>query len=442
MIRSGEADLVVVVKKGFGERVASPEEGETARLIALYYDKGNPAVAEIGTALIRQTVDRLNKRLVRFQPVIGMEEINVQSRPMSYIDFLVPGILSLMIMSNNLNGVAGTIASWRERGILRRMQGTPLSSATFIAGQITARIILNAVQAVAVLLVAYFAFDVHVYGSWAALIFFILLGTLTFLSIGFIIASLARSSRERRSDRRADLLSDDLCRGDFLSHPEFAGLPAAAGGGDSHRSPDPRASGHHERGGRHGGSVDADGGLDGLARRLLPGGGQDVSVGCGMTGGGRAMILGIGIDLVELERIRRFGTERLARAHFDRKGEGLFAAVGRTDRWNFSPAGLRPRRRCPRRRARESASSAFRTSKFSPTKGAVRGSASARRAGPSWGGSRRCASIFPSPIRTTMRRRWSWRSGSDRLRVCQPCLHIQRDGDIHIYRGWEGHVCT
>ncbi|MEW9031476.1 MAG: ABC transporter permease, partial [Planifilum fimeticola] len=193
MIRSGEADLVIVVKKGFGRRVASPEEGETARLIALYYDKGNPAVAEIGTALIRQTVDRLNKRLVRFQPVIGVEEINVQSRPMSYIDFLVPGILSLMIMSNNLNGVAGTIASWRERGILRRMQGTPLSSATFIAGQITARILLNAVQAIAVLLVAYFVFDVHVYGSWAALIFFILLGTLTFLSIGFIIASLARS---------------------------------------------------------------------------------------------------------------------------------------------------------------------------------------------------------------------------------------------------------
>ncbi|GAA5347062.1 ABC-2 type transport system permease protein [Planifilum fimeticola] len=193
MVRSGEADLVVVVKKGFGQRVASPEEGETARLIALYYDKGNPTVAEVGTALIRQMVDRLNKRLVRFQPVIGVEEINVQSRPMSYTDFLVPGILSLMIMNNSLNGVAGTIASWRERGILRRMQGTPLSSATFIAGQITARILLNAVQAIAVLLVAYFAFDVHVYGSWAALIFFILLGTLTFLSIGFIIASLARS---------------------------------------------------------------------------------------------------------------------------------------------------------------------------------------------------------------------------------------------------------
>lgn len=190
-VRDGEADMLLVVKKGFGDRVALPEEGRTAPLIALYYDKGNPAVAEIGTALIRQTVDRLNKRLVDFRPAIAVEEINVQSRPMSYIDFLVPGILSLMIMNNNLNGVAATIASWRERGILRRMQGTPLSSATFIAGQITARILLNAVQAVAVLLVAYFAFDVHVHGSWAALIFFILLGTLTFLSIGFIIAGLA-----------------------------------------------------------------------------------------------------------------------------------------------------------------------------------------------------------------------------------------------------------
>ncbi len=37
-VRDGEADMLLVVKKGFGDRVALPEEGRTAPLIDLYYD--------------------------------------------------------------------------------------------------------------------------------------------------------------------------------------------------------------------------------------------------------------------------------------------------------------------------------------------------------------------------------------------------------------------
>ncbi|GAA3312728.1 hypothetical protein GCM10020331_001160 [Ectobacillus funiculus] len=60
----------------------------------------------------------------------------------------------MMIMSNNMNGVAGQIAAWRERGILRRMQGTTLKASTFIAAQISARLMLNGLQALIVLGVA------------------------------------------------------------------------------------------------------------------------------------------------------------------------------------------------------------------------------------------------------------------------------------------------
>ena len=127
-------------------------------------DPVNKTKADMARMLVDQTVDAMNKEKTRFQPVILTEVVSIQSRTLSYIDFLVPGILSLMMMSNNLNGVAATIASWRERGILRRMQGTPLKSSTFIAGQMTARILLNAVQVIVVLLVAFFLFDVHVYG--------------------------------------------------------------------------------------------------------------------------------------------------------------------------------------------------------------------------------------------------------------------------------------
>lgn len=192
-VKKGEADLLVVIKKGFGTHISDNKSTTDTEQVVLYLDESNPTIAEVGSTLVNQELDQLNKELTNFQPVVTMKKVNVQSRPLTYIDFIVPGILSLMIMSNNLNGVAATIASWRERGILRRMQGTPLSSASFIAGQMTARVLLNGLQALVVLLVAYLFFDVHVYGSWALLIAFVFLGTLTFMSIGFIIASLSKT---------------------------------------------------------------------------------------------------------------------------------------------------------------------------------------------------------------------------------------------------------
>lgn len=189
-LESGDLDFVVKIEKGFEKAYQTKQ---SAKKVRLYMDPGNKTTSDLASTLVHQAVDRMNKETVHFQPVIETEVVPIHSRALSYIDFLVPGILSLMIMSNNLNGVAATIASWRERGILRRMQGTPLKSSTFIAGQMTARILLNAIQAVAVLLVAYFLFGVHVYGGWGSLILLILLGTFTFMSMGFIVASLSKT---------------------------------------------------------------------------------------------------------------------------------------------------------------------------------------------------------------------------------------------------------
>jgi ABC-2 type transport system permease protein len=192
-LKKGELGLVVKIRKGFAEDLQRGKPGGSESRIVLFLDKSNPTVSEMGTTLVDRVLDRFNKERLGYRPVIRMETENVQARQLTYVDFLVPGILSLMIMSNNLNGVAATIASWRERGILRRMQGTPLTSGTFIAGQMTARVLMGALQAIAVLLVAWGVFGVKVYGSWLLLIALILLGTLTFMSIGFIVASLART---------------------------------------------------------------------------------------------------------------------------------------------------------------------------------------------------------------------------------------------------------
>jgi ABC-2 type transport system permease protein len=189
-LKQGEVQLVIVIPEGYGQALAA---AQPAAKVLLYYDETNMAVSQVGISMVNQVVDQISKEMVRYRPAVSVQAEGVQSLDLQYIDFLVPGIVAMMIMSNNLNGVAGQIASWRERGILRRMQSTTLNASTFIAAQISSRLLLNGLQAVIVLLVGYFVFGTQVNGSWLLLLLFVVLGTLAFMAIGFIIAGTAKN---------------------------------------------------------------------------------------------------------------------------------------------------------------------------------------------------------------------------------------------------------
>jgi ABC-2 type transport system permease protein len=192
-LKQGDAQLVIIVPSGFADTVAAVSDGGGAAVVEVFYDEQNRTVSQLGLQYVRGVVDGVSKGIIGYEPAVQVNAQPIESLGLRYIDFLVPGILAMMIMSTNLNGVAGQISPWRERGVLRRMQSTTLKARTFIAAQITARLLLNGSQAVIVLLIASLIFGTRVSGSWLLLLFYVVLGTLVFMSIGFIIAGTAKT---------------------------------------------------------------------------------------------------------------------------------------------------------------------------------------------------------------------------------------------------------
>lgn len=208
-LKHSDIGVVIVIPQGYGDHLkqftdnaqntdrAKNTQDTSASVqsaqIHLYYDQTNLTTASVAKAAVNGVADGVSKQLAHFTPAITVQEEGVQALNLAYIDFVVPGIVAMMIMTNNLNMVAGQIASWRERGVLRRMQSTTLRASTFIAAQISARLVLSGLQTIILLLIAQFVFDVQVAGSWLLLLFFVIIGTLAFMSIGFIVASLAKT---------------------------------------------------------------------------------------------------------------------------------------------------------------------------------------------------------------------------------------------------------
>lgn len=189
-VETGNVSFVIEIEEGFARFIE--EQGEVASF-SVYYDEMNQSIAELGFAIIDQTVDQLNKQLIDYQETVSVQRQGIKSLDLTYLDFLVPGIAALMILSSNLNGVAGQISSWRERGVLRRIKSTGLSASIFVAAQITARMTLNITQSILVILVGIFLLGAQMNGNWFLLLFYLILGILVFMSLGFIVANMAKS---------------------------------------------------------------------------------------------------------------------------------------------------------------------------------------------------------------------------------------------------------
>jgi ABC-2 type transport system permease protein len=126
-------------------------------------------------------------------PAITFRPQSVDSSSLSYIDFLLPGILALAIMISAVIGLATILVDWRQRGILRRLKLTPIPLGEFFAARITSSLVVAMMQVVVLLAFGRLAFGIHISSTAWAAIPVALAGCLCFLAMGFAIGSVVSS---------------------------------------------------------------------------------------------------------------------------------------------------------------------------------------------------------------------------------------------------------
>ena len=106
-----------------------------------------------------------------------------------YIDFLLPGLLSMGIMMSCTWGISYTLIDRRSKKLLRRMVATPMKKTNFLFALITARFTMNLVEGLILFLFAWLYFDIHIQGSILALVAIFLAGNMAFSGISILISS-------------------------------------------------------------------------------------------------------------------------------------------------------------------------------------------------------------------------------------------------------------
>jgi ABC-2 type transport system permease protein len=112
-----------------------------------------------------------------------------------YIDFLIPGLIGMNLMSGGMWGVGYVIVEMRTRKLMKRLMATPMRRTHFLSSFLLMRGIVLAVELPILLAFAWFVFKIGVRGSVALLVLMSVLGSLAFAGLGLLVASRAKNTQ-------------------------------------------------------------------------------------------------------------------------------------------------------------------------------------------------------------------------------------------------------
>jgi ABC-2 type transport system permease protein len=106
------------------------------------------------------------------------------------IDNSVPGYIALIIGTTGMIGLPIALSVYREKGVLRRFRATPLKPVTVLGSQVLVNLAVSLVGMVALVVAGVIVYDLTLPAAPLGALLAIIIGGLSFLSVGFVLASL------------------------------------------------------------------------------------------------------------------------------------------------------------------------------------------------------------------------------------------------------------
>ena len=168
VIRDGEVHLVV-------------EPGEPP----IYRFDPNRAEARVARLVVD---DALKRAAGRPDPWVAREDPVVVAGS-RYIDWLIPGLLGMNIMSTGMWGIGFSIVQARLRKLLKRLAASPMRRSDYLLAQMIARLAFLAPEAAVPLGFGAVVLGMPIRGSLGSIAAVCVLGGFTFTGIGLLAAS-------------------------------------------------------------------------------------------------------------------------------------------------------------------------------------------------------------------------------------------------------------
>ena len=209
--------LALVIPSGFGAAQARRTSGgDTTTSIALTYVH-DPSSTSVTTKLqyLSAAVSAVNQAMSGTPSFLTLEARSILQKQYRFIEFFVPGIIAMAVMTSSLSGALNSNAELRQKGILRKLATTPITRTEWLASNILYQLVLATASTVAILVVSHTVFDVRLtVNVWLPV--FVVLAVVAFVGIGMMLTPFAREAESAAAAGNAFLFPMMFLSGTFF----------------------------------------------------------------------------------------------------------------------------------------------------------------------------------------------------------------------------------
>lgn len=181
------SDAELALKKGRIDLLLSVDTSSSASLLGRVHYRFDPAYPKSAPAKLR--ADAALEAGFGRRDVLSSSEDHSSKTGARYIDFLIPGLLGLNLMSSSMWGIGYAVVDARARKLMKRFRATPMKPAYYLLSFILSRFFLLFCEMVALLLFARLTFDVQVEGNYLDVAIIATLGAGSYAGLALLIAA-------------------------------------------------------------------------------------------------------------------------------------------------------------------------------------------------------------------------------------------------------------
>jgi len=195
-VRDSKVNLVLVIPKGYEGSLMQRmvfNDFNSSITITYVYDPSSSSVAT-KKDILNAVLAGINQRMSGKPPFIRSAERSILTRKYRFIEFFVPGIIAMSIMTLSLFGTVDSDTELRQKGVIRKLSTTPITRTDWILSNILYQFILAVISTIAMLLVSYAVFDVSLHiDAWLPA--FVLLDVFAFVGTGMILTRFVKEAQ-------------------------------------------------------------------------------------------------------------------------------------------------------------------------------------------------------------------------------------------------------
>jgi len=216
-VKDNKVNLVLIIPKdyerSFNQHIDTDDLSTSVTLTYVY----DPSSSSVSTKMqiLNAVFAVINQEMSGKPPFIKSAATSILTKKYRFIEFFIPGIIAMAVMTASLFGTVNLNTELRQKGVIRKLSTTPITRTDWVLSNILYQFTLAVISTIAMLLVGYAVYDVSLQiNAWLPV--FIVLDVFAFVGIGMILTRFVKEAQSAAAAANAIMFPMMFLSGSFF----------------------------------------------------------------------------------------------------------------------------------------------------------------------------------------------------------------------------------